>query len=91
MTFVFNNHVYKTTSTGPRTERHEITCNLLTKFFKPILILSFILQTPNTNKLSMIKQNPSMTSYLVSYITFNKIYCFILEMYFTWEDLQMSK
>ena len=91
---MFHSHVYKTTVTGPRTERHELTCTLLNKFFKSILILSFILQTPNTNILSMKKHLESTYNILSAKcrnITFNKIHFFIVEIYYTRKDLQMSK
>ena len=61
---MFHSHVYKTTATGPYTERHESTCTLLTKFFNPILILSFTLQTPNTNKLPVLKHLESIYNIL---------------------------
>jgi len=64
LNLMFHSHVYKTTATGPHTELHELTCTLLTKFFKPILILSFILQTPSTNKLSMMKHLESIYNVL---------------------------
>ena len=58
---MFYSHVYKITANGPYT---ELTCTLLTKFFKPFLILSFILQTPNTNKFSVMKHLESIYNIL---------------------------